>query len=84
MKTPYNKPTNCAGYHKGDRVWLYCPSHIKGKLPKFQSSWEGLYKVVTQNNGVVYRIQRNPRSRMMVVHLDWLAPYQGATQDEWP
>jgi hypothetical protein len=33
-------------------------------------------------NDVVYRIQKNPRSRMMVVHLDWLATYQGAARDE--
>jgi hypothetical protein len=42
----------------------------------------GPYKVVTRINDVVYRIQRNPRSRMMVVHLDRLAPYQGAARDE--
>jgi hypothetical protein len=32
----------------------------------------------------VYRIQKNPRSRMMVVHLDRLASYQGAARDELP
>jgi hypothetical protein len=42
------------------------------------------YKVVTRINDVVYRIQRNPRSRMMVVHLDRLASYQGPARDELP
>jgi hypothetical protein len=65
-------------------VWLYRPTHTKGKSPKLQSSWDGPYKVVTQINDVVYRIQRNPKSRMMVVHLDRLASYQGAAQDELP
>jgi phenylpyruvate tautomerase PptA (4-oxalocrotonate tautomerase family) len=32
------------------------------------------FKVVTRINDVVYRIQRNPRSRT-VVHLDRFAPY---------
>jgi hypothetical protein len=32
--------------------------------------------VITQIIDVVYRIQRNTRSRMMAVHLDWLTPYQ--------
>jgi hypothetical protein len=54
-------------------VWLYCSTCTKGKLPNPLSSWEGLYKVVTQINDVVYRIQQNPRSRMMVVHLERLA-----------
>jgi hypothetical protein len=45
---------------------------------------EGPYKVVTQLNDVVYRIQKNPMSRMLVVNLYWLAPYHGAARDEHP
>jgi hypothetical protein len=75
---------NCASYHKGDTVWLFCPTRKKGKLPKLQSSWEGPHKVVTQTNNVVNRMQQNPTSRMMVVHLAHLAPHQGTIQDEWP
>jgi hypothetical protein len=70
MKTRYYKLANCGGYHKGDGVWLHRPTRTKGISPKFQSSWEGPHKVVTRINNVVYRIQRNPRSRMMVVQLD--------------
>jgi hypothetical protein len=84
MKTHYDRLVNCAGHHEGERVWLYCPTLMKRKSPKFQTSWEGTYKVVSWLNDVVYRIQQNPRSRLMVVHLDQLAPYQGATWDEWP
>jgi hypothetical protein len=82
MKTGYDKLANCAGYHESDRVCLYHPICMKGKSPKLQCSWEGPYKIVTWINDVVYRIQKNPRSRMIVVHLDLLAPYQGAAQDE--
>jgi hypothetical protein len=82
MKTRYDKLANSAGYQEGNMVWLYRPIRTKGKSPKLQSSWEGPYKVVKRINDVVYRIQRNPRSRMMVVHLDRLATYQGAARDE--
>jgi hypothetical protein len=82
MKTRYNKLANSAVYQEGDRVWFYRPTRTKGKSPKLQSSWEGPYKIVTRINDMVYRIQRNSRSRMMVVHLDWLTSYQGATPDE--
>jgi hypothetical protein len=75
MKTRYDKLANSAGYQEGDKVWLYRPTCTKGKSPKLQSSWEGPYKVVNRINDVVYRIQKNPRSRMMVVHLDRLATY---------
>jgi hypothetical protein len=40
MKTRYDKLANSAGYHEGDRVWLYRPTRMKGKLSKLQSSWE--------------------------------------------
>jgi hypothetical protein len=75
MKTRYDKLANSAGYQEGDRVCLYKPTRTKGKSPKLQSSWEGPYKIITRINDVVYRIQKNPRSRMMVAHLDRLAPY---------
>jgi hypothetical protein len=68
MKTRYDKLANSAGYEEGDMVWLYRPIRTKGKSPNLQSSWEGPYKVVNRINDVVYRIQKNPRSRMMVVH----------------
>jgi hypothetical protein len=81
MKTRYDKLANSTVYQEGDSVAL-CPTHTKGKSPKLQSSWEGPYKVVNRINDVVYRIQKNPMSRMMVVHLDRLATYQGAARDE--
>jgi hypothetical protein len=65
MKTRYDKLTNSAGYQEGDRAWLYRPTRTKEKSPEPQSSWEGPYKI-TRMNDVVYRIQRNSRSRMMV------------------
>jgi hypothetical protein len=82
MKTHYDRAANCAGYHKGDKVWLYRPTYKKGKSPKLQSPWKGPYTIVTRINDVVYRIQRNPRSKKMVVHLDRLAPYRGTAWDE--
>jgi transcription initiation factor TFIIB len=57
-------------------------TRTKGKSPKLQSSWEGPYKII---NNAVHRIQRNPTSNIMIVHLDLLAPsYQGAARDERP
>jgi hypothetical protein len=44
-------------------LWRYCP-------------WRTAKKVISQIN-VFYRMQRHTRPRMMVVHLDRLAPYVG-------
>jgi hypothetical protein len=84
MKTWYDKLANCASHQQRERVRLYCSTCTKRKSPKLQSSREGTQKVITRINDVVYRIQRNHKSRMMAVHLGWLVPYCGATQDEQP
>jgi hypothetical protein len=60
------------------------PNPHEDEIALLQTSWEGPYKVVTRINDVVYRVQRNPISKLIVVHLDRLAPYQGAAWDELP
>ena len=48
---------------KGEKVWLYNPQSKKGRSPKLQTPWEGLWEVTNQVTDVVYRIQRTPRGR---------------------
>jgi hypothetical protein len=52
------------GYHEGDKVWLYCLTCMK--LQSLSVRW---YQVLRRINQVVHRIQRNPRSKV-VIHLD--------------
>jgi hypothetical protein len=56
----------------------------QGKITYYAAIQEGPYKVTTWINDAVYRIQCHPKVKMMVVQLDRLAPYLGATQDEQP
>jgi hypothetical protein len=84
MKARYDRLANSAGFQESDRVWLYRPTRRSGRSPELQSAWQGPYKVITRINDVVYRIQRHPRSRMMMVHLDRLAPYLGTARDKQP
>ena len=82
MKERYDQLANSVGFQEGDTVWLYRPIRKRGKPPKLQTCWEGPYTIITRINDVVYRVQRHPRAKMMVVHLDRLAPYLGATRGE--
>ena len=77
MKARYDQLANSAGYQEGDKVWLYRPTRKRGKSPKLQTCWEGPYNIITRINDVIYRIQRHPRAKMMVVHLNRMAPYLG-------
>jgi hypothetical protein len=60
-----------------------CGSITQPRLNKSHQN-SNPYRVVTQLNVVVYRIQSNLQSRTMVVNLDRLTPYQGTIRDEWP
>jgi hypothetical protein len=82
MNARYDQLAKSAGFQEGDRVWLYHPTRRRGKSPKLRTCWEGPYTIITRINDVVNRIQRHPRAKMMVVHLDRLAPYLGVTRDE--
>ena len=75
MKTRYDSLCNSVGFQVGDQVWLYNPKRRKGRSPKLQQDWEGPYNVITKINDVVYRIQKGPRGKFKVVHLDRLATY---------
>jgi hypothetical protein len=50
--------------------------------PKLQTCWEGPYLIITWISNVIYRIQQHPTAKMMIIHLERLAPYLGATQGE--
>ena len=75
MKARYDIRANHDGFREGDKVWLYNPLRKKGKSPKLSPSWEGPYQVIKKINDVVYRIQRSPRAKMKVVHLNRLAHF---------
>jgi fatty acid-binding protein DegV len=40
------------------------------------------YNIITQIKDIIYQIQQRTRARMMVVHLDRLVLYLGATWDK--
>ena len=82
MKARYKQLVNSAGFQEGDRVWLYSPAQKTGKSPKLQKIWECPYVTINWINDIVYRIQWHSRAKMIVIHLDRLALYLEATQDE--
>mgnify|MGYP005985344927 FL=1 len=53
----------------------------KGRGPKLSPDWEGPYTVVSRINDVVYRIQRELKTKMKTVHLDLLIMYNSDIVD---
>ncbi|KAJ3649656.1 hypothetical protein Zmor_021383 [Zophobas morio] len=81
MKTRYDFRDNLVGFQAGDLVWLYNPPRRNGCCPKLSSDWEGPYTVVTRINDVVYRIRREPKRKMKIVHLSRLMKHNSSAVD---
>ena len=68
----YNNRLKLNEYSVGDVVFYYYP--IKGRQPKeAYYKWTGPF-VVVEAMAPVYRIQKSPRSKSMVVNHDSLKP----------
>lgn len=64
------------------RVWPYRPMRTTGKSPKLKSSGEGLCQVISRMNDAIYRIQKLPGAKLMVVHLGLIGIISRATRVE--
>jgi hypothetical protein len=62
---------------------MHNPARRVGISPKLSRAWEGPYVIIKRLSDVTYRIQRNPRAKMKVVHFDRLKPYMGKDQESW-
>ena len=81
LKRYYDHKAQNRGFERGDPVWLHNPRRKKGRTPKLQRPWKGPYLVTSLLDDLIYRIQKGPRSKQMVVHVDRLKKYQGNSFD---
>ncbi|GBN13885.1 hypothetical protein AVEN_255540-1 [Araneus ventricosus] len=75
MKTRNGSRATDYHFKEEDLVWMYNPKRRRGLSPKLQQNWEGLYTIVKKLNNVVYRVQRSPKAKPRVIHINRLAPY---------
>ncbi|KAL7848366.1 hypothetical protein AOLI_G00230840 [Acnodon oligacanthus] len=76
-KKQYDKNAHKTSYNIGDAVWhlVKGTKRVRDKVRKFLSSYEGPYFILGQLDDLVYRIQKNPKTKVKVVHHDKLKPY---------
>ena len=82
-KRYYDHKASHRGFERGAPVWLHNPRRKKGRTPKLQRPWEGPYLVISRLDDLIYRIQKGPRSKPTVVHVDRLKKYQGHSFVNW-
>jgi transposase InsO family protein len=67
----------------GQAVWLYNPRRKRGRTPKLDKPWEGPYVVVKIFGDVICVIQRTPRAKQRIVHIDKLCPTKQQINTDW-
>ena len=83
QKRTYDRKTERVCLQVGSFVWYFNPAKTKGLSPKLQRKWKGPYLITHKLSDVIYRIQRKPRGKMMVIHCDRLKPYVGEPLQSW-
>lgn len=54
IKSMYDRGARQILFKERQRVWLFNPRRKRGKTPKLQSDWEGLFYVVKRLSDVIY------------------------------
>ncbi|KMQ92146.1 integrase core domain protein [Lasius niger] len=72
-KSWYDRKAKQTLFQEGEKVWFYNPQRMKGRVPKLQSNWEGLFLIVRKLSDIVNCIQKSSRHKKKVVHADRLA-----------
>ncbi|KAL1254823.1 hypothetical protein QQF64_012884 [Cirrhinus molitorella] len=76
-KKQYDKRAARTCYKVGDAVWhlVKGTKRVKNKIRKFLPNYDGPYFILGNLDDLVYRIQKNPRTKVKVVHHDKLKPF---------
>ena len=77
QKRNYDNKVQAECFYVGEQVWLYTPKRQVGLSPKLQSFWDGPYVILLTIGENIYKIQKSPTSRIIVVHRDRLYKYCG-------
>lgn len=82
-KKMYDVRVKKTAFALGDWVWYYCPRRYTKRSPKWQKMYDGPFLVIRVIKPVNYMIQRSPRARIIVVHVDKLKKCFGNTPTSW-
>jgi hypothetical protein len=72
-----------AEFQVGQWVYMYTPRRRQNLSPKWMLSYEGPYLIVQKMGPVNVRIQKSPRSKSFIVHIDKIKKVLGPTPESW-
>ena len=83
QKKQYDRKAHGSPIAEGTFVWLYSFQRKPGVSKKLKLPWEGPYLVVRKLSDVHCKIQRSPRSKCKIIHMDRLKSYEGPELKAW-
>ena len=83
MKKRYDKRIKTIHFNEGKFVYYYSPRAPPGRGRKFRMYTSGPFRVMKRINKVNYRIQKNPRSKPFIVHIDRITRYYSNAPKCW-
>lgn len=82
-KTSYDIKTRDVEFGVGEWVWYWYPRKYPSRSPKWQRSYTGPYLIVRKIEPVNVVLQRSPRSKPFVVHINKIKKCFGETPESW-
>ena len=82
-KDRYDMRVKPARFQVGEWVYLYCPRRRQGRSAKWTRYYSGPFLVTKVLGPVNYLVQRSPRAKAQVVHVDKLKRCEGTTPASW-
>lgn len=70
-------------YQEGDWVWVFQPRRQKGLSPKWHNFFTGPFRIIQYLGPVNLKVQKSPRSKPLVVHVDKVKKCYTPPPEEW-
>ena len=82
-KRRYDARVRSVKFDVGDLCYFYYPRLFAGRGHKFRNQTSGPWKVIRKVNEVNYSIQKSPKSKATIVHVDRTMKYFGEVPKCW-
>lgn len=82
-KRRYDHRVKPVKFHTGLFVWHFCPRRRPKLGRKWQLLTDGPYKITRKINDVNFVLQKSPRSKQFVTHVDRMTLFEGDTPPCW-
>ena len=83
QKVYYDVRVRNVDFSVGQWVWYWYPRRYPSKSPKWQRSYTGPYLIIRKIEPVNVVLQRSPKAKPFVVHVNKIKLCEGVTPDSW-